>query len=314
MKSLIRKILIGNNTISEYVTVTEQEGFREKVWLDTGHKLIDITQTQWPLCIEPVIMGIWINKEDLNGWPVQNTSYKIYFLAGTTTTPSKNAVADMTLSFFNSIEENNGTLLLLKVQQSNTHHLDAVRRYLIFKRYYQKEGLTFPQFKSFVAAYSYPRRIRLVSFREGNDYFNLFPMDLVGDISSKGRYVFGLRHSNIALSKIIATGRLVIIEVPFQYKDIIYRLGKHHSSVPPSLSSLPFETVQSSNWGFYVPVWAEGYKEIRISQTINMGSHMLMWGEPVAEKALTNPAGHLYLLHFLHWLQEKNRGHVHRVI
>src|SRR4030095_10468657 len=130
----------------------------------------------------------------------------------------RKSVAVLTLIFFDLIEEENGILLLLKVQSSKIYHLNLIKTYLLFSRYYKKNGLTFSKFKSFVAAYSYPRQIRIVSFRQ-DDYYNIFPIDLLGPIEQSERFVFGLRHSNLALSGIIKTGKLAVSQVPFQFKD-----------------------------------------------------------------------------------------------
>lgn len=313
MKSLIRKMLVGDNVISEYSTITVPDGIQEKVYLEINGQLINVSHLHWLLCIEPVIFGIWIEKEAHRAAINNATTCKLYFSGCN----KENAVsmpgpAEAVLSFTKaqSIEEDAGTLFLLKLKKSHIRQLNAIKRYLIFQRYYRKNGLTFPQFKSFVAAYSYPRRIRVVSFRQ-DDYYNIFPMDLLGDISTCNRYVFGLRHSNIALFKIIATGKLVVAEVPFEQKETIYRLGAHHSSSPPSLNALPFKTIQSKNHGFHIPDWALSYREINVLKTINLGSHMLLWGESSGEQTLQSPAGHLYLMHFLHYLYQKDHGYAY---
>ena len=117
-------------------------------------------------------------------------------------------------------------MLLLKLKSSKIYHANWITTHLLYSRYYKKPSLSFDKLKSFVAAYSYPRKVRIISFKE-DDYFNIFPMDLVGDISQNNYYVFGLRHTNITLSKIIETKEIVVSEVPFEYKDTIYSLGKH---------------------------------------------------------------------------------------
>jgi hypothetical protein len=315
MKKLIRQLLIGDTPVSEYVNVTEQESTRPKVFLEAGALSLDISNYHWLLCIEPVIMGVWVDKQVLPKKKCKGQTCSIYFYEDSPAgSDKKDTLAVLTMEFFGAIEEDNGTLLLLEIVNSDIRHLNALKRYMLFRRYYKKEGLSFASFKSFVAAYSYPRRIRLVSFRQGDDYFNIFPMDLVGDISMHNRYVFGLRHSNIALPQIIESGKLVVIETPFEYKDAIYKLGKHHSSSPPSPGSLPFNTINSGQWQFYVPSWAESYKEISIRQTIDMGSHMLLWGQPVYETTLAPPSGHLFLEHFLYYMEQKNKGIIHQTV
>lgn len=310
MKRLIRKMLVGDQVIREYNTVTVPDSIQEKVYLEVNDQLINVSHLHWLLCIEPVVFGIWIEKAAHQAAICRSTTCKLYFSGGNkedTDAVSWPVEAELSFTRIQAIEEAAGSLFLLKVEKSHIRQLNAIKRYLLFRRYYQKNGLTFQQFTSFVAAYSYPRRIRVVSFRQ-DDYYNIFPMDLLGDISSCNRYVFGLRHSNVALAKIIATGKLVVAEAPFAQKDTIYRLGAHHSSSPPSIDALPFNTIQSKNHGFYVPDWALSYREIDVLKTINLGSHMLIWGASTEEQVLQAPAGHLYLVHFLHHLYQQKHG------
>lgn len=314
MKSAIRKILIGNATISEYSTIMVPGEVQEKVWLEIAGTLTDISQDHWLLCIEPVIFGVWIPCSKTNSQPQKQATYRIYFSdSANTGNIQKHAVAAGSLTFMESIEEQDGLLLLLKLESSSLYQINFLKAYILFSRYYKKNGLTFSRFNAFVAAYSYPRRIRIVSFRQ-NDYYNIFPMDLLGDLTQPNRYVFGLRHTNVALARILETGKLVVSEIPFGYKQLIYQLGKHHSSSVPSLESLPFTVIKSKLFGFPVPSWAASYKEITLLKTINLGSHMLLWGEPIARDELSKPVDPLFLIHFIHYLHQKRKGTGYRLV
>jgi flavin reductase (DIM6/NTAB) family NADH-FMN oxidoreductase RutF len=118
----------------------------------------------------------------------------------------------------------------------------------------------------------------------------------------------------VALSKIIETGKVVVSEISFEHKDIIYQLGKHHSSIPPSLELLPFKVTTSENFGFYIPDWAESYKEIKIERTINLGSHMLLWGEVINQVTLKTHTSHLFHIHFLLYLHQKRKGFSYQLV
>lgn len=311
MKSFIRRLLVGNHIIREYATVTIPDGIQEKVYLEVNGPLINVSHQHWLLCIEPVIFGIWIENPAHKAALHQATTCRLYF-NGQPAAPNAGAEAVMRFTRLQTIEEETGTLFLLQQEKSFIYQLNRLKQYLVFRRYYRKNGLTFPRFKSFVAAYSYPRRIRVISFRQ-DDYYNIFPMDLLGEIGSH-RYVFGLRHSNIALNKIIATGKLVVAEAPYTQKETIYRLGTHHSSVPPSLHTLPFKVAASKHHGFPIPEWALSYREINILKTINLGSHMLLWGATADPQELQAPSSHLYLLHFLHYLHQEKTGAVYPMV
>jgi hypothetical protein len=105
----------------------------------------------------------------------------------------------------------------------------------------------------------------------------------------------------------MATGRIVVSEVPAAYEDVVYKLGKHHSSSPPAPGELPFEVKCTKIFGFYYPAWVQGYKEVRIQQTFNMGSHMLLWGQVEGEEKVNEGDDHSYLIHFLQYLHSARR-------
>jgi hypothetical protein len=277
MKNLFRKIFFGDAVITEYSTITVNGGIKEKVYLQTEKTFTDVSDNQFLLCLEPVVFGVWLeNKTHF----ITDGKYKMYLKtsAGKKNNKEK-TVAVITLGFFDKIEEDNKVLVLLKLKNTKIYHPNPLSTNLLYYRYYKKQTLSFNKLKSFAAAYSYPRKVRIISFKE-EDYFNIFPMDLVGDISQDDRYVFGLRHTNVTLSKIIQSKKIVVSEVSYQYKEVIYQLGKHHGSTPPTLDSLPFKTLQSEKFEFNIPEWIFSYK-------------------------IKEPGGNLFHIHFLLYLYQK---------
>ena len=303
MKELLRKILFGDLIVSEYCTVTVGGEIREKVYLNAGSSAMDISGIHWLLCLNPIVFGIWF-RENSDTIPLpKNSNCDIKFTDGAAGIES---VAVLKLVVRDAIQAADGTLVLTELRGTAIHHVSYIKSLLLYHKYYKKPEQDYEKLKSYSAAYSYPRRVRVVSFREG-DWFNIFPMDLVGDVPSSKRYVFGLRHSNVTLPRIIETGKLCVSEVPYLNKPVIYQLGKHHKEAL-SESQLPFKVISSETFGFPVPEWADSYKEIRIETAINLGSHMLLWGEEVNEKYLHESTGHLFHIHFLHYLHQKKKG------
>jgi len=303
MKKILRNILFGDIPVSEYSTVTIAGQIHEKVFLTKGSTRIDISFNHWLLCLDPVIFGIWFSKSDIVFPFKKDEEYKMQFIDSE---KRWHTVANVSLEFFDNFEEPDGNLLLFKHLRTRISHINFIKTRLLFYRYYKKPEQNFNILKSFSAAYSYPRRVRLISFKE-EGHFNLFPMDLVGDIPDSKYYVFGLRHSNVTLSRIIESKKLVVSELPFGYKDLIYQLGKHHRG-PVATITQSMEFKQTEQLGFPVPVWVNSYKEIHILRTMKLGSHMLLWGEEINEVKLSEPTGHLYHIHFLHYLHQKNKG------
>ncbi|MDN5285818.1 MAG: hypothetical protein JWR38_2092 [Mucilaginibacter sp.] len=312
MSGLLKRILIGDTPVKEYTTVTVDGEIKESVFLKIDSTVIDVSKNQFLLCLDPIIFGIWIEKGEYTAIADPPSKYLMSFKNSFTGSHGK-TTATLVLDLIAKIDEKDGSLILLKLRKSRIYHLHFIKTYLLFFKYYKKPKLTFPQLKAFVAAYSYPRRVRVISFKQG-DYFNIFPMDLLGDIQQGNRYIFGLRHTNTALAKIIATKKIVVSEVPYQYKDVIYQLGSHHSAGPPPVDKLPFKVISSKNFGFYVPEWANSYKEINIVKSINLGSHMMLWGEVQDKCALKTSTGHLFHIHHLLYLYQKEKGIAYRLV
>ena len=315
MKGFLRKILLGDTDITEYSTITIKGEIKERVFLEADQFIANVSSNHWVLCLEPIVFGIWLEKGNEIA-PGKSDKFRLYFThssVGNAREAKQNAVAISTLDYFDKIDDAGGTLYLLRVKSSKIRHVNALKILILFLKYYKKPKLSFEKYKSLVAAYSYPRRVRIVSFLQEN-YFNIFPMDLMGVVPGAGRQVFGLRHTNVTLSKIVEAKRLVVSEVPYMYKEIIYELGKHHGSNPPSKESLPFEISQTENFGFPFPQWANSYKEIEILQTKNLGSHMLLWGKILNEKELSAPAENLYHIHFLLFYHQKLKGSAYPLV
>ena len=304
MKALIRKILVGDVPIREYATIALPDEIQEQVYLEINGHSLEVTKNQWVFCLEPLVFGLWIEDETIKNSLLNKKKCRLVFY-DSSIFKSKTAIADLELK--ESIVEQNGVLFLFALKTSRVCSLNFIKTQLLFKRYYKKPGLSFEKFKSFVTAYSYPRKVRIISFRS-DDHYNIFPMDLVGELRNVNRMAFGLRHTNRTLSKIIESKKIVACEIPFTQKETIYKLGSHHSTAPPSPNELPFKVSGSKNFGFYIPEWAWSYKEIEILQTINLGSHMLMWGKIINETTLAAPVSSLYHIHFLHYLHQKKKG------
>jgi len=309
MRAAIKNILFGDTVITDYSKITVPGSIHEKVLLERNGHFVDVSNNQWILCIDPMVFGVWLHNDPLPADAANKGSWRLHFSDGN----SGKAVAVASVELTGSVEEKEGRLLLLTLRKTSIRHIDAIRINLLFSRYYKKNWKQFDRFSAFATAYSSPRRIRLVSFRQ-NGYYNLFPMDLLGPTSNGNRYVFGLRHANTTLQRILDAGTVAVAEVPYAQKDAVYALSKHHSSAPPSPASLPFRVNEAGSQGFYIPEWAHSFREIKIEKTMSLGSHMLIWGVPAAETMLGGEAKHPYLIHFLQYFRQKRNGSAYPLI
>jgi hypothetical protein len=310
--AIFGKIVSGERVIRDFLTIGIDDNVREKVYLQAGDQILDVTGNQWLLGLDPRIIGIWMEQ----GIPAAG-AYTLYFRDSAppaTEAVGRHALGILKMDYVDRLVENNGNLFLFKVQSSAIHHIDAIRARLLYRKFYKKPGVDFERLKAVAAAYTYPRRVRIISFQLEGNYNYIFPMDLLADIRSSGRYLLGMRHSNQVLKKIMEVKRIVVAEAPAKYKPVIYQLGRNHSVAPPPLNQLPFATIPTRELGFYVPEWVESYKEITIDKTIDLGSHMLLCGQWKEDIQLKPATPRLHHIHFLHFLYLKGRGLTYPVI
>jgi hypothetical protein len=293
------KLLSGEGVIRDFVTVGADDRLREKVYLAADGRVWDVSGNQWLLGLDPRMMGIWVGgvgAEDPGG----RLSYILDVRDG-----EGEVLGIMKLEYADRIVEDNGTLFLFRVRSTVIHHIGRLRAWLLYQKFYKKPGVTYERLTAVAAAYTYPRRVRIISFRFDDDNNYIFPMDLLADIRPAGRYLLGMRHSNQVLKRIMEAGRIVVAEAPAGYKKVIYGLGRNHSATPPPVHQLPFGVVASRRWGYCLPEWVESYKEITIGKTLDLGSHMLLCGEWDEEVVLRPATPRLHHIHFLYFLYAK---------
>ncbi|MCF6128465.1 hypothetical protein L1S35_02195 [Flavobacterium sp. AS60] len=296
MKKLLNILLFGNAFFKEYpaVSITENE-IKENVFFEVDEKQTDVSQKHWLLSLEPMVFGIWF--ESAPNFDKKNKG-KLYFKSGQNKT-----LAIVELNLTEIITEKEGILLLFTVEESELFYISPFKTKLIYGLYYKKPKLSFNLFKNLTAAFSFPRKVRLVSFKK-DDYFNIFPMDLVGNIPGTNHFVFGLRHTNNTLDKIIEEKKIVAAEFPSSLKEEIYQLAKHHSGNPQGIDALPFSILETNLYQFPIPESVIQYDEIEILKTLNLGSHMLLFGKTINTIVVNENTANLYHIHFLTHLNQ----------
>src|SRR5580693_1904573 len=206
------KLLTGERVIRDFVTVGADERLREKVYLAADGRVWDVSGNQWLLGLDPRVVGIWMGgAEELGG----RSSYTLYMRDAEPEREgevARNALGVMKLEYADRIVEDDGTLFLFRVQSTVIHHIGPMRSWLLYQKFYKKPGVTYERLKAVAAAYTYPRRVRIISFRFDDDNNYIFPMDLLADIRPSGKYLLGMRHSNQVLKRIMEVGRIVVAE------------------------------------------------------------------------------------------------------
>ena len=266
-----------------------QHEIRERVYLqaEESHVRIDISDRHWIVCDDPFIVAVWMN-------PTLNARQRLLVIANET------VVGYLELDLIDRKKIPEGELGLFKSVKAISRHSTPLRRRLMlgYLRFKQKENAS-KNLINYCVAYSYPRNVVLVSCST-DDYFNIFPMDFQGRVPETNQYLFGLRRTNKALEKIIKQRQVVVCEVPATKKNIIYQLGKHHGTAPPSIEALPFSCHFSERLVFPVPDFTTAYSEVELERFDALGSHMLMVGH-VINRVVREPGDRqLYHIHSIH--------------
>ena len=315
MRNILGQIFWGESEIREYVSIALNDHIEEQVLLKIGENWQDISGSHWILCLDPVVYGVWLEKME---WPMALGSESEFLIEFRDTAHKPQGkqpviVSTIRLEWLGKIDESAGSLHLLKLKNCTIGQFSDLKSLMMYRIFYKKPGFSYEKFKSYVSAFSYPRKVRIISCGREQGY-NIFPMDFVGEIRGGQYFVFGLRHSNRSLPAILESGEMAVSEIPSSKKHVVNRLGKHHSEPLPAPDCLGFRTVGTSRFGFLVPEWAEIYREVKITKTMNLGSHMMLWGEMISRRQLHAPTDHLFHIHFLHYLHQIERGLALRVI
>jgi flavin reductase (DIM6/NTAB) family NADH-FMN oxidoreductase RutF len=133
--------------------------------------------------------------------------------------------------------------------------------------------------------YICPRPVVLVSVDDGS-HSNLFPMDLVGPVSSD-RFTLALRSTSPSIATMKSARRVALSDVPARDYATAYKLGIHHKKTMVEWDHLPFEIQRSRNFSLRYPAIALRVREIEILDFETIGSHTFF----VTQIASENSAG-----------------------
>ena len=119
--------------------------------------------------------------------------------------------------------------------------------------------------------YICPRPVVLVSVDDGS-HSNLFPMDLIGPVSSD-RFTLALRSTSPSIPTMKSARRVALSDVPARDYATAYKLGVHHKNALLDWEHLPFEIRRSRDFSLPYPAIALRVREIEILDFDTVGSH-----------------------------------------
>jgi hypothetical protein len=136
--------------------------------------------------------------------------------------------------------------------------------------------------------YICPRPVVLVSVDDGS-HSNLFPMDLIGPVSSN-RFTLALRSTSPSIATMKSARRVALSDVPARDYTTAYKLGVHHKQIMVDWDHLPFEIQRSSNFSLPYPAIALRVREIEILDFDTIGSHTFFVTQIASEDSARDDA------------------------
>ena len=135
------------------------------------------------------------------------------------------------------------------------------------------------------AYYLVPRPVFLISVAyAGRD--NLFPMDLIGNVSS-GELMLALRATSPAVELMERSRQVAMSAAPAREKEAIYALGAQHRLPSIDLNKLRFSMRPSPVLGLPILANGEMVREVAIQDVHRVGSHVLFVGSIIHESGQT---------------------------
>lgn len=129
-------------------------------------------------------------------------------------------------------------------------------------------------YKQVQIAYAVPRIISLITVG-GNNFFNLFPTDLHGQIDET-HYIISLRTGGKACKQVVAEGRLLVSQMHCQAFKMVYGLGKNHMQDLKTNDNFPFSQSLSEKFNLPLPQQAIAFKELELTDSFIHGIHTIL--------------------------------------
>ncbi len=136
--------------------------------------------------------------------------------------------------------------------------------------------------------YICPRPVVLVSVDDGS-HRNLFPMDLIGPVSSH-RFTLALRSTSPSIATMKSARRVALSDVPARDYATAYKLGIHHKNEMAAWDHQPFEIKRSEEFSLPYPAIALRVREIEILDFDTIGSHTFFVTRIASEHSAGNDA------------------------
>lgn len=269
----------------------------ERFYLRNGENEIDVSQAHAVVSHEPFCIAVSMSHEQSGYFETGPTEALVFV--------GKRPQARLLMTPVKEMVRGSCHVYIFQVDKAFNFQIDCVRQKLLFWMLRTKNSPF--EDKCYAAAFSFPRPVIVVSFRDG-DYYNIFPMDFQCFLKAQNVYILGLRVTNMTLKKMLAVKKVVVGDTSDVGRDTLYALGRHHSTSPPPLSKLPFKTTDSERFGFPVPDFSASYKEIELLGDYQLGTHTVMVGKVMNTVEKREQQSSIYHIHTFHALVSRYPG------
>ncbi len=271
---------------------------------------LDVSRDHVPVSLRPLVLGVRIEIDDDS--VVASTSLALDFYDAV---ERRWPLASIGLTATGAVPLSRGALRLFRTRlllNRSVGRLERWARYGLAWQHARRSAsrgdrlqMSARDLRSLNAYYMVPRPVYLVGVEHGGR-LNLFPMDLVGRVSS-GEFLLALRATSPAIELIERSRRIAMSAAPASHFRAVYDLGAQHHALSIDARTLPFP-VQPSPL-FNLPVLAQPglVREIGVREAHRVGSHMLFVGEIESEAGHTGEQlAHVSAM-FARWLTGAGR-------
>jgi flavin reductase (DIM6/NTAB) family NADH-FMN oxidoreductase RutF len=240
---------------------------------------IDVSRDHVPVSLRPLVIGVRID-DDVDDRPANDGSLRLEFHDAIA---SAHPLASIKLRRAGSVRLSSGSLRLFEATGCRNSCVTMPTRWWRYALAWQHarnahergDGLCMSasDLRCLNVYYMAARPVYLIGVsHEGRS--NVFPMDLVGALSS-GDFLLALRATSPAIKLMEGSGRIAMSGAPSDNLKAVYDLGAHHRAEAINLSDLPFTMRTSELFG--LPVLAENglVRELAVREIHRIGSHVL---------------------------------------
>jgi flavin reductase (DIM6/NTAB) family NADH-FMN oxidoreductase RutF len=248
-----------------------------RVWLRAGGGRFDVSENHVVAALNPLTLALGLDVP-LQRAIEQDHEPSLIFLEDN----SGRCLASLYLRYDRTLRLGNAELALFKIQG---HQQRCVRwPYRAWNGWLQNRAarkntdtanfaMTRDSQQQIMIFYILPRPVVLVSV-EHAEHANIFPMDLIGPVSSE-RFTLALRSTSRSIDTMKSCRRLALSDVAAQHVRLAHALGRHHRQAPMDWSALPFAIERSPHFSLPIPSIALRIREFEIMDFSVVGSHTL---------------------------------------